>query len=431
MSIIRLNPDGRHADEIDALLEESPTIPGDLEIFSTWSPTDNNSVYNDACWAASMDFTGVSFYPRGSFDTIPNKGGSTIISRRHAVSAWHGSTASPVGTDVTWIAADGTRHTREVISRVQIGTTDIALLYFEGPDLPATIASYKVLPADWEDYTDYIPTTETINPSEGVIATRPPVIVLDKERQALIHEISRISPGPTTHIVYHFEGSPPLSWLYEMYGNRQNYDETLEGGDSGKPMFLLLGGELVLLGCHATVNWAPHIGGYATQINAAMLEQEAAAGETDGYQLDVVTFAWDAADRPHVQLVTQLRTTTAVTDLVGSAIYPATARQNTALPYITHFTVSDVAVNHSAGATDTNRCRIQLDCWGETYDQTNTLAAAVAACLEGWSNGDGDPAISSCHYDDGSDRPEPIIPGRDSAGFHVRHDYILWYSANP
>lgn len=135
---------------------------------------------------------------------------------------------------------------------------------------------------------------------------------------------------------------------------------------------------------------------------------------------------------PQTRLHAKLTATTAVTDIVGQRVYPIKVTQGTALPYITYQTISDVSINHSTGATETNSTRIQVDCWAATYDVARTLAKAVKEALKNWTDAAGDPAISSSHYDAGSDAPEDVLPGEDRlAAFRVRQDYILWYNANP
>jgi len=133
---------------------------------------------------------------------------------------------------------------------------------------------------------------------------------------------------------------------------------------------------------------------------------------------------------PHTRLVAKLLATTAVTNLIGSAIYPITARQGAALPYITHQLISDNSVNHSTGATETNHCSIQVDCWAAAYDGARALGAAVKTALKSWSDQTGDPAVR-CHYASGSDAAEPVIAGQDTGRYRFRITLTLWYNANP
>ncbi len=172
---------GGYAQETDDLLEASPA--GDfLEIFSTFSPTDNSSVYNTSCWAASLDFTGTAWHCVDSGDgalgaTFQT---GTLVSPRHAIVASHSNWHSGGNTPwkVTWIAADGTAYQREILEASgSVGGTDIEILYLD-EDLPSTIANYKVLPADYQDYIPNFPgDDEVLNLSPDYeIRLRPPTI---------------------------------------------------------------------------------------------------------------------------------------------------------------------------------------------------------------------------------------------------------------
>ena len=131
---------------------------------------------------------------------------------------------------------------------------------------------------------------------------------------------------------------------------------------------------------------------------------------------------------PETELVAKLSGTSAVTDLVGDRIYPITARQGVALPYVTYQLISGAPVNHAAGTTTTEECRIQVDNYASTYSGVKALAAAVEDALSGWSDAAGTPPITMCHLESRADLSEPIEPGSDTMIHRVSHDYVIWYS---
>ena len=284
-------------DQLDNLLEESPG--GDfLEIFDTYSPTDNTSVYNAGCWITATDFTGVSF----------SELSATLISPRHATSCWHGGGMGAVDGQSTWIAADGTRYVRTLLGKTEIlnwsgGGTDIQVGYFglpgfdgddvaTDPDLPASLARYKVLPRAFLDYLPLFPTEERRNPEEGVIAERPPFVSLNQYRQAFVREAFwvRTFGGLALNVVHYDSSQLPWlpAWQFTYSGNRGAYSLAVVIGDSGKPSFVLLGGELVLFGHHGSEIAFTLPAYYAPEINAAMLQLEADNGGSDGYQLQTI-----------------------------------------------------------------------------------------------------------------------------------------------
>ena len=131
---------------------------------------------------------------------------------------------------------------------------------------------------------------------------------------------------------------------------------------------------------------------------------------------------------PETRLVNKLENTTAVTDIVSTKIFPIMADDGTALPYITYQTISDQSENHATGATETNHSRIQIDLWAATYPGAKALATAVKTALKNWTDGTGNPVISSCHYENGNDLPDPPTPGQESRVHRVSQDYVLWYT---
>ena len=136
---------------------------------------------------------------------------------------------------------------------------------------------------------------------------------------------------------------------------------------------------------------------------------------------------------PETRLVAKLKGTTAISDIVGAKVFAIMApideqgRVKVSLPYITYQVISDNSVNHATGATETNHTRIQVDLWASTYAGAKALATAVKTAMKSWTDGTGDPVISSCHYENGSDMPDPPSPGQERRVQRVMQDYVLWY----
>lgn len=78
----------------------------------------------------------------------------------------------------------------------------------------------------------------------------------------------------------------------------------------------------------------------------------------------------------------RLEAVSAVTDVVGTRIYPEPLRQETTLPAVGYQRVS--AQRDSAMGSDTGiaRVRMQVSTWATQYSQAKTLATAVRAALQ-------------------------------------------------
>lgn len=76
-----------------------------------------------------------------------------------------------------------------------------------------------------------------------------------------------------------------------------------------------------------------------------------------------------------------------VTALLGSnptRVYPhGEAPQNGALPYVTHQLVAGSPSNYLAGTPDTDRYRIQFNCYADTATGARNAAEVIREALEG------------------------------------------------
>lgn len=78
-------------------------------------------------------------------------------------------------------------------------------------------------------------------------------------------------------------------------------------------------------------------------------------------------------------LESALAANSGVTSLVGTRIYPVKLPQAATYEAITYQRISNTATN---GSTSLRESRFQIDCWAQTYAETQVLAAAVKAALE-------------------------------------------------
>ena len=83
---------------------------------------------------------------------------------------------------------------------------------------------------------------------------------------------------------------------------------------------------------------------------------------------------------------TYLESKTAVTNLVGTRIYPRhLPRDNTTYPVLTHQLISNNHLHVIGSAAGQSTARVQVDCWGLKLADVETLAEAVRGILQGYS----------------------------------------------
>jgi hypothetical protein len=117
------------------------------------------------------------------------------------------------------------------------------------------------LPSATSTRSKTIPTTTSTYPDV-------PVIVFDKEDKAIVHKLAGITSG-----VPNAAGSETIS--HSNYSSSTNelltpFSETLVGGDSGNPGFIVIDGTPVLALVHYGASIGPNIGAYASQIDTVM-----------------------------------------------------------------------------------------------------------------------------------------------------------------
>ena len=69
----------------------------------------------------------------------------------------------------------------------------------------------------------------------------------------------------------------------------------------------------------------------------------------------------------------------------GARVFPLIAPDGVPRPYIVYQRVAAVTENVLSGDAGLTNTRIQIDTFGDTYAQAQTVAAAIIALMDGWS----------------------------------------------
>jgi hypothetical protein len=182
--------------------------------------TDNTIITNyatdrPASWGQNftrrLDFTGVAW---DDTRTV------TAVSPLHVVMAAHYQ--RPVGSTVVFHDRSGRPQRRTLVAVESLSSiADVAVGKLDSP-LPSGVKPYRLLPLS-TGYGSLV----------GCLA-----LVTDQQRRAFVHEIASIQGNSVS-----FRHSGRISPIL-----RKN----LITGDSGHPSFLLVGGEMVLIGTHTS-----------------------------------------------------------------------------------------------------------------------------------------------------------------------------------
>lgn len=85
-------------------------------------------------------------------------------------------------------------------------------------------------------------------------------------------------------------------------------------------------------------------------------------------------------------LYTRLSNDTGLTALVDTRIYPLVAPANTTRPYCCYMVVSQPHQYSHSGFSGLSQVRTQVSCYADNHGSAKSVADAVIAALESWSD---------------------------------------------
>ena len=216
---------------IKSTLTKLMTVGADRRLFSGFTASPIGWIRNVASWVRVFNWTG---YAAG-INGLGGVGGGTLITRRHVLFANHVPyPARPF--DIFFVNADSRTFQYKVVNLQQVGGTDIAIGTLDR-DADASLNVYRVLPDNWTQYIAH--KAESFN-SMGVSGTKLsfvlPVLYGNQDRKVATGDVVGVNLGTATVNVPSFEVA-------------RAFGESVRVGDSGNPIFAMVGDELVLLGC--------------------------------------------------------------------------------------------------------------------------------------------------------------------------------------
>jgi len=206
-------------------------VPGaDRRLFSTFTASPIGWIRNAASWVRVFNWTGYS----AGINGLGGVGGGTLITRRHVLFAHHVPyPARPF--DIFFVNADSRTFQYKVVTVQQVGDTDITIGTLDR-DADVSLCVYKVLPDNWADYAKA--KTSSFN-AMGVtgteVSTALPVLYANQDRKVSTADLINVRLGVADLGIPAFEVA-------------RAFGDPIRVGDSGNPIFVPVGNELVLLG---------------------------------------------------------------------------------------------------------------------------------------------------------------------------------------
>ncbi|MCA2978537.1 MAG: hypothetical protein INH41_08840 [Myxococcaceae bacterium] len=214
----------------------------DRRLFTGFTPAPVSWARNPASWVSALDFSGVSagILGRGGV------GGGTLITRQHVLMSAHvGYPELPFKL----YFVDNARNTYEYqVTRLSpVPGTDLQVGTLNQPVSPA-LRVYRVLPGNWRSCVRGL----TNGPGIGGVPTSSfspglPVLFVDQSKTVSTGDLTQVldfSYGPSFNA---YPGSVADVVTPALAASQACFTAP-RGGDSGNPIFVQQGGELVLLG---------------------------------------------------------------------------------------------------------------------------------------------------------------------------------------
>jgi hypothetical protein len=195
----------------------------------------------------------------------------TAITARHAVLANHYPLY--VGDTLRFIASDNTVVTKTIVQADRIfsnGNGTDAWMILLDSDLPSSITPCKLFP---DSYETYLPAGATT----AAAATLPLLAMDFSENGIALDLISEVmtSSGPT--MIF---GAPTIPHRLAFY-------DPIISGDSGNPIFAVIGSELWLLSTFFGAGSGPFYGGLVSELNAMITTLDTLQGDITGHTVTV------------------------------------------------------------------------------------------------------------------------------------------------
>ena len=194
----------------------------------------------------------------------------TAITPRHAVCAKHYPV--PVGATMRFITSDNTVITRTVVQAGIVTTSaQDAWMVLLDSDLPASITPCKLFP---DGYETYLPAG-----ASSVAAYALPLLAMDFSENGIVldfvDQFLKSNGSP-----FAFYGTPTLP-------DRLAFYDPIISGDSGNPIFAVIGSELWLLSTFFGAGSGPFYGGLVTELNAMITTLDTLQGDITGHTVTV------------------------------------------------------------------------------------------------------------------------------------------------
>jgi hypothetical protein len=236
-----------------------------------WSMRDDANVvyqYNTNCWLyGAIGLSSFSPWHAQVGTQYSYQGGGTLITPRHAITITH--MALPDNTPVRFVGTDNVAHQVICLHGERLVDVDYWVMVFDH-DLPSNVAHTKILPSS--AIHKFTPTMQNwMGPCWP--SALLPTVGFNQIKEAYICDALFLDDHTYDAPAVTVEPSQWFSWWGSLCRRSSSCtcnNSDVTGGDSGSPTFLLINGELALIGPWSDCNYATWPGRYFSELNTAI-----------------------------------------------------------------------------------------------------------------------------------------------------------------
>lgn len=130
---------------------------------------------------------------------------------------------------------------------------------------------------------------------------------------------------------------------------------------------------------------------------------------------------------PEAAIRNRMVTTPAVSDIVGTRVFPVIAPAEAALPFITWRRTAISRQQSLSGPVGTPMVMLTVDLFATTYEGVRELADAVRVCLDGWGGTFQNTVVANTSLENESDGFVQLAGGDVPPVYTVQMTFgILW-----
>lgn len=266
--------------EVDSRIEATGNTPGEaIRLYSLYNKETSTYTRNPKVWTGNLDFTGV--FAAYHCHSAANYSIAALITPQDLLSVAHVYYPSPNNDLLSFDFVDANNRLYNVAEassiKLTIPGTDTRVIHLASP-LPSSIKVYKLLPPNYADYSPEHNLSEFpvvgIYPSFNITSFR--VFVWDAPASVPY----QLPKGPVMdHFLNVYSPVSPISEKHKPYTLPSNRG-AFEPGSSGSPIFVIINGEPVLVGCIDTApGGTTFVAPLASQLNEAIATLAKARGE--------------------------------------------------------------------------------------------------------------------------------------------------------